>query len=287
MLKRMLFILTFIPFLVFAQTSSQDLFISAKVNFRPLPSPPSGGGGGGGAFMPSVVPSIVLQGKAYPGAKINILIDGKLITIINADSLANFKAEIPNITPGIYTLSLWAEDKDGRKSITVSFTVSVRSGVITTISDIFLPPTIDLDKFSVARGEKLNIFGQTAPESKITISVASSEIIKETKATKYGEWKYELDTGPLEEGSHNTRAKAETPEGLSSSFSRVLTFYVGKYEAKEICPRADFNRDGKTNLIDFSIMLYWWGKYNPCVDQNQDGIVNLPDFSILLYYWTG
>jgi len=40
-------------------------------------------------------------------------------------------------------------------------------------------------------------------------------------------------------------------------------------------------------LVDFSIMLYWWGKYNPGVDMNQDGIVNLPDFSILMYYWTG
>ena len=45
--------------------------------------------------------------------------------------------------------------------------------------------------------------------------------------------------------------------------------------------------NGKTNLVDFSILLYWWGKYNPAVDLNQDGIVNLPDFSILMYYWTG
>ena len=287
MSKSLLLIFIFFPFLIFAQNFSQNLFISAKVNFQPPPSPPPGGGVGGGGYMPSVVPMVVLQGKAYPKAKINVLIDGKVITIINADSLANFKTEISNITPGIYTLSLWAEDKEGRKSITVSFTLTVKPGVITTISDIFIPPTIDLDKFSVARGEKLNIFGQTAPESKITISIASSEMIKETKASKDGEWRYELDTTPLEEGSHNARAKAETLEGLLSAYSRVLIFYVGKYGVKEICPRADFNKDRKTNLIDFSIMLHWWGKYNPCVDQNQDGIVNLPDFSILMYWWTG
>jgi hypothetical protein len=158
----------------------------------------------------------------------------------------------------------------------------------TTVSGIFLPPTIELEKVNLAKGEELNIFGQTAPESQISIHVESpQEIIKTTKAKSSGEYDYALDTSPLDEGTHTTRAKAESPDGLKSSFSSVLAFYVGKYGIKEVAPKADFNKDGKTNLIDFSILLYWWGKYNPACDQNRDGIVNLPDFSILLYYWTG
>jgi hypothetical protein len=251
------------------------------------PPPPAGGGGGGGA-PPPIVTKVVLQGKAYPSAKITVLVDGKVATIVTADSLANFKAEITDITAGVYNFGLWAEDKEGRRSITFSFTVTVSSGMITTISGIFIPPTIELDKTSVAKGETINIFGQSAPESQISIYVESpEEIVKMTKAKKTGDWDYPLDTNPLEEGMHTTKAKAESLEGLKSAFSSVLAFYVGKYKPEEICPRADFNKDGRTNLIDFSIMLYWWGKYNPCVDQNHDGIVNLPDFSILLYYWTG
>lgn len=249
---------------------------------------PPGGGGGGGYIPPPTETKVVLQGKAYPLAKITILKDGQLAKLITADSNANFKAEITDISAGVWNFSLWAEDKDGRKSITFSFSVTILEGKITTISNIFLPPTIELEKTKVAKGEELNIFGQTAPESKIDIHIESpEEIVKTTKAKKNGDWKYPFDTSPLDEGIHTTRAKAESPEGLKSSFSSVLAFYVGKYKVGEICPKADFNKDGKTNLVDFSILLYWWGKYNPCVDMNGDGIVNLPDFSILMYWWTG
>jgi hypothetical protein len=249
---------------------------------------PPGGGVGGYVPPPTTETKVVLQGKAYPLAKITILKDGEVAKIINADNNANFKTEIKNISAGIWNFSLWAEDSKGRRSITISFTVTILEGKTTTISNIFIPPTIELDKVKVAKGETLNIYGQTAPESQISIHVESpEEIIETTKAKKTGDWDYPLDTSPLEEGMHTTRARAESPEGLKSAFSSVLAFYVGKYKAGEICPRADFNKDGRTNLIDFSILLYWWGKYNPCVDMNGDGIVNLPDFSILLYYWTG
>jgi hypothetical protein len=250
----------------------------------------AGGGGGGGAPPPPppTQTMVVLQGKAYPLAKITILKDGEVGQITRADINANFKAEIKNISGGVWNFSLWAEDSKGRKSITISFAVTILEGKITTISNIFIPPTIELEKTRLAKGENLNIFGQTAPESQISIHVESpEEIIKTTKAKRTGDWDYSLDTSPLEEGMHTTKARAESPEGLKSAFSSVLAFYVGKYKPEEICPRADFNKDGRTNLIDFSILLYWWGKYNPCVDMNGDGIVNLPDFSILLYYWTG
>ena len=52
---------------------------------------------------------------------------------------------------------------------------------------------------------------------------------------------------------------------------------------------ADFNRDGKVNSVDFSILLSFWQKKppfkNPYVDINKDGKVNSVDFSILLYQW--
>ena len=262
-----------------------DAFDTSGCYTPPAPAPAPAPGPA--PAPPPVVTKVVLQGKAYPGAKITVLIDGKVAALITADSLANFKAEITDITAGVWSFGLWAEDKEGRRSITFSFTVTVSAGMTTTISSIFIPPTIELDKVNVLKGETLNIFGQTAPESEITISVESPEIVKKTKAGKEGDWDYPLDTSPLEEGSHTTRARAEDPTDLKSSYSKVLAFYVGKYRVAEICPKADFNKDGKTNLVDFSIMLYWWGKYNPCVDQNQDGIINLPDFSILMYYWTG
>lgn len=50
---------------------------------------------------------------------------------------------------------------------------------------------------------------------------------------------------------------------------------------------ADLNCDTKVNLIDFSIMIYWYEKTPPDeVDLYKDGKINISDFSIMAYYWT-
>ncbi len=51
---------------------------------------------------------------------------------------------------------------------------------------------------------------------------------------------------------------------------------------------ADLNGDVRVDLVDFSILLYNWGKpKNLKADINNDGLVDLVDFSIMLYWWTG
>ena len=247
-------------------------------------APPSGGGGGGGIAPRET--KVIIKGKAYPNARITFLKDGKVVTTKKIDKSANFRTEIKDITPGLWTFSLWAEDKAGRKSITLSYTINVQKNMITTISGIFLPPTIELSKVNLKKGEELDISGQTAPQSQVFAHIESSEVIKTASSTKEGDWKIKLNTKNLEEGTHTTRAKAKTFDGLESPFSQVLAFYIGEGISGPVC-HSDLNNDGKVNLIDFSILLYWWGKENPSVDLNQDGMVNLPDFSIMLYYWTG
>jgi len=139
--------------------------------------PPSGGGGGGGSvYIPPAITEtkVILQGRAYPNSSVTVLKDGKTVKTKIVDSNANFKIEIVDITAGTYTFGIWAKDKYGRKSITFSFTTSVRSETITTIGGIFIPPTIELDKITLEKGETLNILGQTAPESEISIFINSS-----------------------------------------------------------------------------------------------------------------
>lgn len=54
--------------------------------------------------------------------------------------------------------------------------------------------------------------------------------------------------------------------------------------------RGDINNDGNVNLIDFSIMAYWWKRpvpdlILPQIDLNGDKQLTLIDFSILAYWW--
>ena len=50
---------------------------------------------------------------------------------------------------------------------------------------------------------------------------------------------------------------------------------------------ADLNCDGYVDIIDFSIMYYWFDKKDPParIDLAKDGKVDLADFSVMAYYW--
>ncbi len=62
--------------------------------------------------IPPLVPiKVVLEGWAYPSSWVTILKDGKVAKKVLANSQAEFKAKITDLTPGIYTFGIWAEDK--------------------------------------------------------------------------------------------------------------------------------------------------------------------------------
>lgn len=262
-----------------------------------------GGSGGGGAsgsatgFAPgSEIPpketKVVIIGKAYPGSEVNILTDGKVIGMVKADPKADFYFETSAIAPGVVGLGLWAEDNKGRKSALQTLTFRVASGAVTTVSGVYLSPSIDIDRPILARGETLQIFGQTVPDGQVIIHVNSeTEIVKQTDSSNTGDWLLKFDTTPLEEEEyHITKATfqlASPKNVISSGFSKAISFYVGKTGSTDTCPGADLNKDGKVNLVDFSILLYYWGTDNACADQNHNGKVDLIDFSIMLYHWTG
>jgi len=52
----------------------------------------------------------------------------------------------------------------------------------------------------------------------------------------------------------------------------------------------DFNCDGRVNIIDLSIFLYYYARSDSGAaryDLNRDGTVDFPDISIMMYHWTG
>ena len=286
-----LVILLFFPNLGFCQPpqSTVNISVSAEVAGE-APSPPPPSPGGGGVVPPSPPAKVIFEGKAYPKAFLTISKNGVVAATFFAESSGLFRKELTGVQGGVYNFGIWAEDSEGRKSVTLSFSVSILAGRTTTISGIFISPTISLVPTQVERGDKVDIFGQAFPQSQIKIFVSSpGERVKDTLSDKKGKWSYKLNTTPLEEREHEAKAKALFEDGEQSPFSHTLSFLVLAPGAL-VCEGADLNFDGKVNLIDFSILLYFWGQTNPsnrCADINFDGIVDLVDFSIMMYYWTG
>jgi hypothetical protein len=283
------------PLFVSADTiiSTSTIVVSATVTASTPPG--GGGGGGGGGGTPVNLETIVnFSGMAYPLSKVYILKDGKISAVTIADPAANFSVSLSGLTTDTYSFSVYGEDSKGRKSAVFSFPIFVTAGTTVNIGNIFLSPTIDTDKSEVKRGDNIIIFGQSAPTSEITISVHSNpEYFFKVKSNKMGAYLYNLDSSILELGQHLTKSKAALVAELSS-FNVPVSFLVGnlnKLKDGKSCGslRGDLNCDMKVNLVDFSIMAYWYKRPNPPsnVDLNNDGNISLSDFSIMVFNWTG
>jgi hypothetical protein len=260
------------------------------------------GGGGGGGGGPQISTGVVIKGRAYPGATITVFKDGTTISTPIADDGGNWQVSNA-VTGGIYTFSAYAIDTDGRRSLTTSFTVDVPAGQIITISDLIIAPTIGADKSEVKSGNDIKFFGFGYPKSDVNIVVNSDVTIADkTKSDKFGFWSYILNSKPLDLGSHTSKSQVVAPDNIISPFSESLAFTVGTKDTAfgkiigspgtvgNCNKNGDINNDKKVNIIDFSILLYFWNQKNPknpCSDINKDSTVNIFDFSIMLFWWTG
>lgn len=267
----------------------------------PLPSGRGGGGGGGGGYAgpPAYQTAAIFRGRAYPASDITLLKDAAVVATTKAGPNASFEITVSNLAAGTYSFGIWGEDSQGFRPITQTFNIAVTSGVTTVVSGIFLPPTIGLNKTQVKRGDVLNIFGQSAPGSQVSITINSDvEILKKTIADAAGAWLYQFDTSEVDYGDHSTRSRGALDNAITA-FSQVAFFKVGNTNilAKEPkkCPtKGDLNGDCKVDLIDFSIAGYWFKRKLSSDFLNIEkmglgdrGVVDLVDFSIMAYYWTG
>lgn len=279
-------LLLFFPILAWGQaaTTTESLDISVIIirELPPTPPPP-------GVPWPPAPTEVIFEGKAYPEAFLTLLKNDKVAATFLAEDSGLFSTKITGLKGGTYTFGIWAEDTKGRRSATISITLDILERTTTRISGIAIPPTIEINPTQVERGYKLNIFGQSFPGSDINVFISPVGIIKQTETSLLGGWSYNLDTSSLEEGEYRAKAKALYKDGEQSQFSQELPFLVLP-RGILMCQGADLNFDGKVDIVDFSILLYFWEQTNPanhCADINFDGVVGIFDFSIMMYWWSG
>ncbi len=262
-------------------------------------TPPSSGGGGGGGGSSNRGAQIVLSGRAYPKSEITILKDAQVVASTVADESARFQVLINGLSAGTYIISLYSEDNKGVRSSLLTFPVSVSRGILAKIENVFVAPTISADKIEVKRGEPVVLFGQSFPISEVTIEVNSAEqhFIK-TKADASGFYFRSFDSSVLELGQHHAKARSAADLQISSQ-STAYEFTVGTKnvfanESVTCSKKADFNADCRVNLVDFSIVAFWYLRtLTPAfivreeAHLNGDGKINLVDFSIMAFHWTG
>jgi len=252
----------------------------------------SGGGGGnsGGSNQELGDTVISVEGVAYPNETVHILLDAQEVGTIRADSDGDFEFAI-DAEPGTASLGMWSEDTFGVRSITFNTTFDVTQGAVTTVRGVLLPPTLSVDDATINPGDTVTLRGQSAANQTVEIFVGDDAIATVTTNSS-GVWEYEYSTAGLPAAEYLLRARMLRGSGTllsESSFSAGVTLFVG-VDGRSTSP-PDLNRDGFVNLIDFSIMIFWWqtegGNSDPPADINGNGRVGIEDFSILLFNWTG
>jgi len=152
-----------------------------------------------------------------------------------------------------------------------------------------------IDESYVSTFEILNSFGQPA------IGISTSSNYKILGGFLYFPAVLRLRQAPQ-------RPSAE-PKGLIDKLFQKFAPIVLKIRKRSVgeelvfgdkCLKGDLNCDERVDIIDVSILLYWWDKHvdgtelaslldtkieSP--DLDKDNFVDITDLSIQLYYWTG
>lgn len=273
-------------------TSLDFCSADCKTEFADTGGGSTGGGGNsssGGRDDELGETQVSIQGKAYPTVTVTILIDAEIVGTVRTNSKGEFEFNV-GTDPGTSSFSFWAVDSSGTRSATVNTTFDVTQGAVTNLNGILIPPTIRASKTQINPGETVTLSGQSTPSSTVSIAVDGNTPTLTTVADTSGNWSTTLNTATLSVAEHTVKARFTTGTGnlkTDSPFGTALTLFVG-VEGRAVS-NSDLNRDGKVNLIDFSILIFWWGTAGGTsgADINGNGRVSLEDFSILLFNWTG
>jgi hypothetical protein len=245
---------------------------------------------------------IIFRGISYPSSTLTIYQDGLILVQIITNTQAAFDVSAI-VEPGSHTYNIIGQDQDGLVGKESNFTLVLSEGTTTTISGIFLGPTITIDRTVITAGETTTVSGTTAPNSEVNVTLTASGLgaaagsprvaVEVASADGNGRWLQLYNADDLAVDSYTAKAQATEPITNSvSEFSNSVAFEVVGGVPDECAGRviADLNCDGYVNLVDFSILLFYWQSTNPSnprADINTDGIVDIIDFSIMMYYWTG
>ena len=233
---------------------------------------------------------IIFSGHAYPGATVHIWKNGIPKTTTLADNMGRFRTTITEIYSPNVLYTLYAIDKEGRRSTLLNYPVVIKIGYVTHISGILFAPTIGSDKVEVKAGGNITISGYALPSVPLDLVLGGLQS-RIFKITSNSDGTYKI-TIPLN-GFRNGEYKVHTKYVDDNRISKVIQFTIGNIDILSVDLTTnipgDCNADQVINLIDFSVMAFWYRKDNPprCIDTNKDNVINLVDFSILAFYWTG
>lgn len=283
-------------FRVRAETSQGTFIVfSNEASAAPAGSgggaPPIIGSGGGGTPLPGA--AVVVSGWTFPGGAVTLLRDGISAASAAADAQGGFQITLKAVSPGTHNFGVYAVDSNNMRSAVTSFFRSFSVGETARVENLFLAPTIRASHSIIRQGESLTVSGYGAPAAAVQVYLDGQALIR-VSADANGFWTAVIAGRNLSLGGPYGILAQASKNGRLSAMSERQQFTVSREESVPApaprCMLSDLNCDGRVDLVDFSILLYFWQQpVRPAVraDINGSGLVDLVDFSILMHDWTG
>lgn len=258
----------------------------------------SGGGGGGGSQTNSARSLVAFEGQSMPFGVVTLRIDGEPVASTTSDQLGRFSFTAKNLSRGTYRFELFATDPKGTQTNTVSFNTTVKDRSVLKFDTIVLSPTLTSNLSTAVRGGVVTLSGYGTPNINLLITALDSALATTfytAHTDQSGAYSYTL-TAPSTYGQLTLTTRMVE---ATSTVSRPITLVVGGANVPRgnegNCPvKADLNADCRVNLIDFSILIYWYrGTISDtfrAIEKTMlsgDGKADFVDFSVMMYHWTG
>lgn len=222
-------------------------------------------------------------GKASPGALVYFMEFGSVVGTQLAGTDSSFDKTIYNVNEGIHTFSIYALATNSKTTLTISFNINIIGNSTIIVSGLILPSMITLDTDKIRRPARLNGTGMGIGNSTVQIFITGSRDNQSFNVSTdiSGTWTANFNP-KLHLGSKNTYSMVLDGQGGQSPLSQTKTY--------DVLISADLNNDSRTNITDFSILMFSYSKKvipNVVSDINDNNIVDLVDFSIMMSRWTG
>ncbi|NMB56613.1 hypothetical protein GYA19_01590 [Candidatus Beckwithbacteria bacterium] len=241
----------------------------------------------------SIIPdtaSLTISGYTSPYAFVFFSENGTIVGTVTANEDGYFAKYLNGLNGGTHSFRIYGIDNVSRTTSSVDLEVETPVYQHINVSNLILSPTIELNDNEIEQGDNVVVSGKSVPESNISLFTESPLRTYYTTSDINGNWAYTItDTNEYIVGDYKVYSLVQK-DAFQSLFSNTLIFTVASDTGSSGNPscdisHGDLNCDNITNLIDFSILMYYWGTNNALADMNTDRIVNLIDFSIMMYYW--
>jgi hypothetical protein len=201
-----------------------------------------------------------------------------------ANLIGGFNRLFTGLQPTNHRITVYGIDSNNLTTSSYPLYIYTAGFQETTISNILLSPTLQINSSTFLPGEPIIASGSALPNALITLFVDTPIRTYYASSSAEGSWSYSItNTDEFVYGDYRIYALAQNEYGLQSLISNSINFSLRPTLVPEgtSCgdiSQGDLNCDSAINLTDFSIIMYYWGTADLAADINADGLVSLSDF---------